>query len=95
VTYARGGSGGPWYCYSFQVPTGPGYGYGGTGGNFYGPLPPNPSPLILGNVGYAGAVVLAVSPTYPGVTTGAVVTTPPLAPGFTILTYTGPGTYRA
>lgn len=95
VTYARGGSGGPSYDYSLQVPTGPGYGYGGTGGNFYGPLPPNPSPLILGNVGYAGVVVLAVSPTYPGVFTGATVTTPPLAPGYTVLTYTGPGTYKA
>jgi hypothetical protein len=97
VTYARGGSGGPSYCYALQVPTGPGIGYGGTGGNFYGPLPPSPSPLILGNAGYGGAVVLAIpNAGYPGsAPPAATVSTPPAAPGMTVLTFTAPGTFTA
>jgi hypothetical protein len=97
VTYSRGGAGGN----SASVPTpnnpsGPGYGYGGTGGNMYTfPLPPNPSPLALGSPGYGGVVALAVSPFYPGVFTNATVSNPPAAPGYTVLTWTGPGTYTA
>lgn len=51
--------------------------------------------------GQAGVVILAVpTPNYPGSAPGATVTTPPAAPGYTVLTYIGgspptpaPGTY--
>jgi hypothetical protein len=36
-------------------------------------------------------VILAIpTPVYPGTATGAVVTTPPAAPGYTVLTYNTP-----
>jgi hypothetical protein len=41
--------------------------------------------------GGSGVVILAVpTPQYPGTATGATVTTPPAAPGMTVLTYTTP-----
>jgi hypothetical protein len=41
-------------------------------------------------------VILAVAtPVYPGSAPGAAVSTPPAAPGYTVLTYTNPGTYTA
>jgi hypothetical protein len=49
----------------------------------------------VGSAGSAGVVILAVAPNYPGVFTGATVSTPPAAPGFTVLTWTGPGSYTA
>jgi hypothetical protein len=33
------------------------------------------------------------TPKYPGSAPGAAVSNPPAAPGMTVLTYTGPGTY--
>lgn len=47
-------------------------------------------------VGGSGIVIFAVpTPNYPGSAPGATVTTPPAAPGRTVLTYTSSGTYTA
>jgi hypothetical protein len=52
--------------------------------------------LGSGGLGGSGVVVLAVpTPNYPGSAPGAVVSTPPAAPGMTVLTYTRSGTYTA
>ena len=52
--------------------------------------------LGSGGLGGSGVVVLAVpTPNYPGSAPGAVVSTPPAAPGMTVLTYTSSGTYTA
>jgi hypothetical protein len=46
--------------------------------------------------GGSGVVILAIpTPNYPGSAPGATVTTPPAAPGKTILTFTSSGTYTA
>ena len=46
--------------------------------------------------GGSGTVIFAVpTPSYPGPAPGAVVTTPPAAPGMTVLTWTTSGTYTA
>jgi len=48
------------------------------------------------NPGGPGAVILSIpTPNYPGSAPGATVTTPPAAPGKTILTFTSSGTYTA
>ena len=58
-----------------------GGGGGGTGG---------------GGAGAGGAVILAVpTPNYPGSAPGASVSTPPAAPGMTVLTYNSSGTYTS
>jgi hypothetical protein len=68
-------------------------GQAGSGG--YNPAPGWLSPAN-GGTGGSGVVILAL-PTdfYPGLAPGATVTTPPAAPGKTVLTYTSPGTYTA
>jgi hypothetical protein len=89
-TYSQGGSGGssagpgdPLF-----LSTGPGYGNGGNGGS------PFQSQAGAGQAGNPGVVILAVpAPRYPGSAPGAVVSNPPAAPGYTVLTYTAPGTY--
>jgi hypothetical protein len=49
-----------------------------------------------GGSGGSGVVVLAVpTPNYPGSAPGATVTTPPAAPGMTVLTYNSSGTFTA
>ena len=70
-----------------EVNTGGG---GGGGANFFS------SPSIPG-AGGSGVVLLAVpNAQYPGVSApGATVTTPPAAPGRTVLTYTSSGTFTA
>jgi hypothetical protein len=46
--------------------------------------------------GGPGVVILAIpTPRYPGSAPGATITTPPAAPGYTVLTYTSSGTYLA
>ena len=80
VFYA-GGSGGS----SQQSPGTPNPGADGSGAGYYG-----------GGLGIQGVVILAVAtPVYPGSAPGAAVSTPPAAPGYTVLTYTNPGTYTA
>ena len=82
-----GGPGGP--------PSSPGsnasfYGAGGGGGGW------SPSPQNMGGAGYQGIILLAIpTPAYPGSAPGASVSTPPSAPGQTVLTYTTSGTYVA
>jgi len=66
---------------------GTGGGAGGTG---------SPSGTATGGTGGDGVVILAVpTPFYPGSAPGAAVTTPPAAPGMTVLTYTSSGSYTA
>ena len=49
------------------------------------------TPQTNGGTGGSGVVILAMpTPGYPGTATGAIVTTPPAAPGFTVLTYNTP-----
>jgi hypothetical protein len=49
-----------------------------------------------GGNGGSGVVIIAVpTPSYPGSAPGATVTTPPAAPGKTVLTFTSSGTYTA
>lgn len=82
-----GGPGGP--------PSSPGsnasfYGAGGGGGGW------SPGPQNMGGAGYQGIILLAVpTPNYPGSAPGASVSTPPSAPGQTVLTYISSGTYTA
>lgn len=58
-----------------------GGGGGGSGG----------TPQTNGGTGGSGVIILAMpTPGYPGTATGAIVTTPPAAPGFTVLTYNTP-----
>lgn len=60
-------------------------GGGGGGANYQSPAE------RLGGNGGSGVVILAIpTPNYPGVAPGATVTTPPAAPGNTILTYATP-----
>ena len=71
-----------------NAPTGtPGGLYGGGGGGrTVGPA----------GSGAQGIVILAVpTPAYPGTAPGASVSTPPAAPGKTVLTYTAPASYTA
>jgi len=90
-TYAGGGGG---------TGTGPQQGSGGSGGG--GPAF-NPGSNNTGGggggqsgAGGSGVVILAVpTPNYPGSAPGATVTTPPAAPGKTVLTFTSSGTYTA
>jgi hypothetical protein len=66
-----------------------GSGGGGGGGNGAGAS-------TSGANGGSGVVILAIpTPSYPGSAVGASVTTPPSAPGMTVLTYTTSGTYTA
>jgi hypothetical protein len=67
----------------------PGTGGGGAGGVFTIPASPSPS---NGAAGGSGVVILAIpTPNYPGMSApGAAVSTPPAAPGLTVLTYTTP-----
>ena len=70
--------------YGDGIPGTPGTGGGGGGGS--GPIPP----AAVGGRGGPGTVILAMAtPNYPGSAPGAVVSTPPAAPGYTVLTYTG------
>ena len=49
-----------------------------------------------GGLGGSGVVIIAIpTPNYPGSATGATVSTPPAAPGQTVLTYTASGTFTA
>jgi hypothetical protein len=49
---------------------------------------------MSGGSGGPGVVILAVpTPSYPGTAPGASVTNPPAAPGYTVLTYVGPGSF--
>ena len=88
--YAGGGGGGGG---NYLAPGNPGpssYGYGGSGGG-------QPSGSgVQGSSGGSGVVILSV-PTglYSGIKTGGVTSTPPAAPGQTVITYTSSGTYRA
>jgi len=96
VFYAGGGGG-------WGVNPGPGAGPGG------GPFTGGGSPSTIkggggggtnqpqgSGAGGAGVVILAVpTPNYPGSAPGAAVSTPPSAPGKTVLTYTNPGSYTA
>ena len=69
------------------------YGGGGGGGGYTTPA----GPYGNGGAGYPGIVILAI-PTvaYPASSPGSGgVTTPASAPGYTVLTYTGPGTFTA
>ena len=68
--------------------------YGGGGGGWgAGTIPGTVGPYA-GGTGYPGAVILAIpTPQYPGSAPGATVTTPPAAPGMTVITYASPGTY--
>ena len=64
-------------------------GGGGGGGG-------NPGGAATGGTGGSGVVILAVpTPQYPGSAPGATVSTPPAAPGMTIITFNSPGTYTA
>jgi hypothetical protein len=102
TTYAGGGGG-------FGYLTGVGTGGTGGGGNAtpYGPgAPGSPGTNGLGggagaggnegSSGGSGVVILAIpTPLYPGSAPGATVTTPPAAPGKTIVTFNSSGTYTA
>ena len=67
-----------------------GYGASGRGGGTGGPYGGTGAP------GSAGAVILSVpTPNYPGTAPGATVSTPPAAPGKTILLYTTSASYTA
>jgi hypothetical protein len=69
-----------------------GLGSGGSGGTSGSGNPP----ARVGLTGGSGTVILAVqNSVYPGSAPGAVVSTPPATPGYTIITYTAPGTYTA
>jgi Putative Ig domain len=70
--------------------------YGGGGGAWgQATVPGGIGPYAGGN-GYQGVVILAIpTPGYPGSAPGATITTPPAAPGMTVLTFTAPGTYTA
>ena len=98
-TYAGGGSGGVAPSPGNPVSGGPGG--GGSGGPASGNFPATPGTLGTGggggggeypNAGGPGVVILAVpTPNYPSVSApGAVVTTPPAAPGYTVLTWNAP-----
>jgi hypothetical protein len=64
---------------------------GGGGGGGGSPAFTNP-----GGSGGSGVVILAIpTPSYPGSAPGATVSTPPAAPGKTIVTFTNSGTYTA
>jgi hypothetical protein len=68
---------------------------GGGGGGGGWPAPGSPY-AAAGGQGGSGVVILAVpTPNYPGSVPGATVTTPPAAPGKTILTFNSPGTFTA
>ena len=70
------------------TPGTPGRGGGGGGSSFVTPQ--------TNAAGGDGVVILAVpTPRYPGTAPGAAVTTPPAAPGMTVLTYTSSGSYTA
>ena len=63
-----------------------GGGGGGSGG----------APAQNGAAGGSGVIILAMpNAGYTGIFSGATVSTPPAAPGMTVLTYTGSGTYTA
>jgi len=67
----------------------PGRGGGGGGTSYFTATQTNAA-------GGDGVVILAVpTPRYPGSAPGAAVTTPPAAPGMTVLTYTSSGSYTA
>jgi hypothetical protein len=103
VTYAGGGGGGGPSNSGAAGPGGGGLGGGsgaqgnpgttntGGGGGGSGPNQANP-----GASGGSGVVILSM-PTfnYPGSAPGATVTTPPAAPGKTIITFNSSGTYTA
>jgi hypothetical protein len=81
------GAGAPEPSYGFAVSGTVNTG-GGAGSGLGGPAGPAK--------GGSGIVILAVpTPNYPGSAPGATVTTPPAAPGKTILTYTSSGTFTA
>jgi hypothetical protein len=72
-------------------PAAPGGGTG-IGGGAAGGGPVNAS--TVGAAGATGSVFIAIlTPQYPGTAPGATVSTPPAAPGYTVLRYTAPGTY--
>jgi hypothetical protein len=90
ITYAVGG-GGATSGGSTPGTTSPTYGSGGGGGAGRTGVP---SGALGGVSAIGGAVILAIpTPQYPGSAPGATVSTPPAAPGKTVLTFTGPGTY--
>ena len=74
-------------------------GSGGGGATSNTPATPRDGPNFLniaGGAGGSGVVILAMpTPNYPGSAPGATVTTPPAAPGKTVLTYTSSGTFTA
>jgi hypothetical protein len=76
-------------------------GLGGGGGANSGAIPPPTgvsTSFFPGGSGGSGVVILKIpTPNFtgPGFAPGATITTPPATPGFTILTYPGPGTYTA
>jgi hypothetical protein len=101
-TYAGGGGSG-----SYSVGGGAG-GSGGGGAGNAGPAAATPGTTNTGGggggqsafgqsgSGGSGVVILAVpTPKYPGSAPGATVTTPPAAPGQTVLTFNSSGTYIA
>jgi hypothetical protein len=52
--------------------------------------------MTPGGNGGSGVVKFAIpTPNYPGSAPGAAVSTPPSAPGMTVITYTAPGTFTA
>jgi hypothetical protein len=64
---------------------------GGGGGGVQAPVE-----IGRGGAGGSGIVIIAIpTPNYPGSAPGATVTTPPAAPGKTVLTFNSSGTYTA
>lgn len=91
ITYGAGGGGAGMFPSCISPPAAPGGGTG-IGGGAAGGGPVNAS--TVGAAGATGSVFIAIlTPQYPGTAPGATVSTPPAAPGYTVLRYTAPGTY--
>ena len=86
ITYAVGGGGG--WSGGGGSSFGDSYnGHGGAGVN---------DKNTPGGQGEPGTIIFAIpTPNYTGIHTGASVSNPPAAPGLTVLTYNGPGSYTA
>jgi hypothetical protein len=102
TTYAGGGGG-----FGYTGPVGTGGSGGGGNATPYTVSPDSGIPGTAnrgggggagnaGSSGGSGVVILAIpTPSYPGSAPGATVTTPPAAPGKTVLTFNSSGTYTA
>jgi hypothetical protein len=89
VTYGAGGSANPvvWSSPAAGTPGSPGTGGGGMSASGF------PTSGPAGN-GAQGTIILAMpTPNYPGSAPGATVTTPPAAPGMTLVLYLSPATF--